>query len=350
MKFREWTIFALSLLFIFAVFAGCNESGTNALPESEDSLSPEEPFATGQVIQLTDVEDRANRLEPDIDGDRIVWLERSTPVGKLLLYDLSTKEGRLLPSSSLILVGNAPKISKDRIVWSEGTPGILAIYDLATESKRRIITRFNQTEPEIFVDKIVWRAVSPRVRFDIHLYDVLSEVETPIAFENSPEQIPQATPVIWEDIIAWADRRNGPSDIVVYDSANEIELFATDENADQETPAIWESRVVWVDERNGNADIYMYDLESQTETQITDDPADQIDPAIFGDYIVWEDFRNGNRDIFLYNLATNTERQITFDERDQFDPAISGNTLVWAGICESMVYSDIFIYKIPDGN
>jgi beta propeller repeat protein len=139
----------------------------------------------------------------------------------------------------------------------------------------------------------------------------------------------QATPDIFDEIVVWADDRKENWDIYFYDLDSEFELPLTYNDADQDQPRVYRNYVVWRDNRNGNYDIYMYDMTRGTETQITSDPHDQSAPAIFGTWVIWQDKRNGNYDLYVYDILSGSEYQLTTESSNQKSPSIFANSVVY---------------------
>lgn len=219
------------------------------------------------------------------------------------------------------------------------------------------------------------------------MYNTSTRNETQITSNASD----QTCPVIYGNIIAWEDYRNGDrdknSDIYLYNLSTHKETQITANEALQEKPSIYRDRVVWMDSRNGgirtgyeelagNWDIYMYTFSTAQETQISTNEFAQLYPDIYEDKIVWADYRNDSWplnkpeiymynlsasietylptnsscsapavyedrivweygqeemdfDIYMYNLSTSIETQITTDESYQGNPAIYENRIVW---------------------
>ena len=150
-----------------------------------------------------------------------------------------------------------------------------------------------------------------------------------------------SNPHICVDRIVYEDRRNGKSDIYMYDLSTKQETqISTSGTAN--APAIYDDRIVWNDNRNGdeynmNWNLYMYDLSTQQEIQITTSES-ASDPHIYGNRIVWVD---GN-DIYMYDLSNSKETQIT-TSGSAYSPDIYGDRIVWVD------GNDIYIGTVSEG-
>jgi beta propeller repeat protein len=199
--------------------------------------------------------------------------------------------------------------------------------------------RSDQSCPAIDGGRIAW-ADNRNGNSDIYICDLSTFTETQITKNG----FLASNPSVQGNRIVWADNRNGNLDIYMYDLSTSTETQITANETWQEYPAIYGDRIVWVDWRNGNSDIYLYNLTTATETPITMDKSDQGRPTICGDRIVWQDARNGNWDIYMYNIQTSSETQITTNGSDQCRPVIYGDKITWQDNRNGN--SDIYMYNL----
>ncbi len=217
-----------------------------------------------------------------IQGNKITWC-----IGRVAVYDFSTKETQYLYSSS----GQNPEIYGNRIVWENYSNAKSNIYmhDLSTNTGNEITTSGSAFYPDIYIDKVVWQDKRNGGN-NIYMYDLSTSQETLITTNGGVK------PEIYGERVVWS---NG--DVHMYDLSTKKETqITTSESASD--PHIYGDRIVWQDSRSGNSNIYMYDLSTNTETQITTSGSAE-NPDIYGDRIVWQDSRNGGSDIYMATLS-----------------------------------------------
>ncbi len=287
-----------------------------ALATNAESVSP--------TITETRITTSGSASDPDIYGDKIVFLDNRNGNCDIYMYDLST-------FSETQITTNAsdqwdPAIYGDRIVWMDKRNGNADIYmyDLSTSKETQITTNASdQMDPAIYGDRIVWEDFRNGNYYDIYMYDLSTSEEKKIAING-------LDPAIYGDRIVWFDGRNGNADIYMYDLSTSRETQITTDTSYQQFPSIYGNRIVWEDWRNENPDVYMYDLSTSKEERITTNDASIYDPTIYGDKIVWTDDRDEeyDNDIYMYDLSTNTETKITTSKL-AFYPAICDDKIVW---------------------
>lgn len=161
----------------------------------------------------------------------------------------------------------------------------------------------------------------------------------------------QGGPAIYGDIVVWEDVRDsdfGYTSIYLKDLSDpnypRYGKKLTNNYRGETTPDIYQNLVVWADYRNGqlNMDIYMYDLATGgPATPITANAIkDQANPKIDGNFIVWEDYRDDPTpiwsdisDIYAYDLTTGETIRVTnTPDISEVQPSVSGNLVTFAEI------------------
>jgi len=136
--------------------------------------------------------------------------------------------------------------------------------------------------------------------------------------------------MVWdvrEHMIVWRDKRNwggAKYDIYGYDMGpdgafdtpdDRGEFRLTDENADQKYPVVYSNIIAWEDSRNGNTDVYIYDLGPDEIFNTSDDvgeiplvtnPSNQKRIEMYDGKIVYDDDRAGDLNVYMYDLALQT--------------------------------------------
>ncbi|MFA6333568.1 MAG: hypothetical protein WCX22_11480, partial [Methanoregula sp.] len=121
-------------------------------------------------------------------------------------------------------------------------------------------------------------------------------------------------------------------------------------------PAIDGDNVVWADGRNGPYQVFLYNLKSGVSKPVSPSGSFQMYPDISSNLIVWEDYRNssagsfnyqrGSGDIRLYDIATNTTKIVAEGQYSPEFPRISGRFVIWSGGNDDA--HDIFLYRYPE--
>lgn len=196
-----------------------------------------------------------------------------------------------------------------------------------------------QIEPKISGSRIVWTD-RRNGSSDVYLYDLMTEGERRITTDPAT----QASPAISGDRIVWSDNRNGTfADLYLYDLATNMErALITDVGLSQQAPNIWNHLVVWTNiPRNGINSIGLYDFMTDA-SRVLMTGAGGADIA--DNRVVWTDGRHESEDIYLYDLVTGTEQRLTSDVRTQRNPAVSGASIVWED--ERNGNTDIYLYDL----
>lgn len=161
-------------------------------------------LSTSNEYQITTNE--SMQRDPDIYGDRIVWVDNDEWGPKLGMYDISTQQEIPLDGFSYI---RDPAIYGNRIVWVTDADNI-AMYDFFTSTYTHILPYDISILPDIYDDKVVYNYIPDRVNvtWDVWVYDISTKKETQITKSGLA-----GSPKINENRIVWHDWRNGGSDI-----------------------------------------------------------------------------------------------------------------------------------------
>ncbi|OGW85364.1 MAG: hypothetical protein A2987_04515 [Omnitrophica bacterium RIFCSPLOWO2_01_FULL_45_10] len=204
-----------------------------------------------------------------------------------------------------------------------------------------------ETNPAIYGDKIVWES-RRNGNSDIYMYDMTIGNENQITSDTYD----QTNPAIYGDKIVWEDTRNGYYSLIyMYDiSTGQETRISTREGYPAIHPAIYQNKIVWQDKLpiGLNNNLYVYDLFTREEIQIAASANYESFPAIYGEKIVWSDWRNGyeDQDIYMYDLSTGNEIQITTYNSMQNDPVIYQDRVVWQDNRNLFYNYGIYMYDI----
>lgn len=266
-------------------------------------------FTTGEQTQLTDESAGSDRGHVSISGDKIVWHDDRDGVRNVFLHDIYSKS-----TAPIIDDGSArvdPDIDGNKVVWKEG--GDIYVYDLDTAIKTQITSdpSSQQNKPKISGNRIVWEDRRSGNN-DIFLYDLDNPGEVQIAssglFENNPD--------IFGDKIVYDKSGN----IFMYDIPSGSTIRVNNPSCPVVCTAagakISDNRIVWTDRRglvpddpfSNNApttDIWLYDIALGVEKLVTPNLDWQQSPAISATKIVWQDLRTDTWQVFYTDIPGN---------------------------------------------
>jgi beta propeller repeat protein len=144
---------------------------------------------------------------PDINGHRIVWVDRGVETGdipELAMYDLSTHKVVTIPGFGYLYDA---KIYGDRIVI-QTDPDNIAMYDLSTSTGTTLVPYDTDYALAIYGDKVAYTWTDRIGVTEVWMYDISNSINTRISTSESA-----SCPSIYSNKIVWQDSRNGGSDI-----------------------------------------------------------------------------------------------------------------------------------------
>lgn len=243
-------------------------------------------FSTGVDTEITPI--AADRYDPDIDGDIVVWGESGLGI---YTYDF-----------------NAP------VVGGTAIPG----------------TSTFSFQPSLSGPILAWRAMD-FINTISNIWYRQGAVSTQVT--NLPNNQFAAAPDVSGNYIVWYwfdVGAPGIQKVYFYDIANPVPggTIIGSTPASQGDAHVSGSTVVYMDNTDGTDwELYLYTLPSGPPIKITNDLIDQAAPDISGNYVVWQ----ANNQIFLYDIAAGTTVQISDSGVGGFNenPKIDGNHVVW---------------------
>ncbi|MDO8872701.1 MAG: hypothetical protein Q7V05_08245 [Methanoregula sp.] len=271
------------------------------------------------------------------------------------------------------IIWRSAQIDGDRIVWAERTPGIaelhnIYLYNFTTgtetlvssvlqDGKARNATMWGEHPVAISGNRIVWTT-----DMGIRLYDITTgRQSTPVGnSEDFRNHLVYHYPGISGDTIAWTQKPAGASpapDIIAYNLTTGKKIVVSHGAWDKTGIRIDGSRIVWEDYRNDRTarDIYLYDLATGEERVICNRTGPQSEPKISGNRIVWSDRRDQNFDVYLFDIATGEEMVIATGIKEQEAADISGDRIIWMEWPSMLLYNPydesnrLMMYDISTG-
>ena len=129
--------------------------------------------------------------------------------------------------------------------------------------------------------------------------------------------------------IAFANTRNGNSEIYVMNADGSNQTRLTSNPAVDATPAISPdgAKVAFASGRTGNGDIYVMNADGSHQTRLTSNPAVDATPAISPDgaKVAFASGRTGNGDIYVMNADPGSNpARLTRPQRGHRMPSLPG--------------------------
>jgi beta propeller repeat protein len=298
----------------------------------------------------------ADQAKPVIYGNYIVWVD-SRYVQDIYLYNTVTlQEYRITDGSALV---DSPDIQGDRVVWVQGGKDIYW-YDIAARSVHKVpLDTSSRFTPRISGNRIVWmeqQEFTSGFHNDILMYDIGTNLTHNLT-AGQPDT-DQEKPAISGNIVVWEDHRLGYPEYDIYgidttsgDPATWIEKPVCTEIMEQTSPAIYGDIVVWQDSRTYIPHIHSAHFNTTVDfwNSSNDDSGvdNQFSPSVYGDTIVWVDtWPDYNTYIGMYNSTSNlkTEPLTVPSISSDGPPRIYQNRVVWGdtrtGPSQVYLYTD----------
>jgi len=239
-------------------------------------------------------------------------------------YDLTTKKETAVNSSA----ASHPAVSGDKLVWLDESSGVtrLTVYDISTTSKTYITQDVDKRSiPAIYGSRIVWSANSY-----VYMHDISTSKQTKIEDGNNPD--------IYANMISYDSYSTEDTpQIYVYDITTKkaIDVSQYGDNMFSHT---YGDKVIWSDFYNRLGNIRMYDITTGQQTEVTTgndktgyDTGGSTDTD--GNKIVYLKHNNlasiDSGDLYIHDINTGKSKQLTSGNTSQ-TPAISGNVIVWS--------------------
>ncbi len=308
------------------------------------------------------------QINPDIDGDWIVWYDNRTVTEKhIYLYHI--------PDSTVTQITShggskdRPRISGNRVVWADHRNGNWDIFNynlLYPHLGDYPLIDFSgdQEEPDLYGDSLAYIDRSGGgSSSNLYFYNIATANLVQVTNDAMGQQF---YPSVSRYGIVY---QTGHGNIHLYQFGNQEILDVCTDPAEQKRPVMSGRRIFWEDNRNGNWDIYMFyyfyytgamlhlewPLSPILEQHMVTKP-NQADPHIAGDNLVFADDRNGKWDIYMYtfhNKLWGTLVPISAAADDEFGPRASGDRIVWyddEDPSPSIIsQSDVFMWERPPG-
>ncbi|MBF0387120.1 MAG: S8 family serine peptidase [Candidatus Omnitrophica bacterium] len=211
------------------------------------------------------------------------------------------------------------------------------------------ITNLNthQTWPKLSGDKIAWMDLrysdQSELQYDLYMYDLAKGEETPVSRNSFPQYM--LSPLSGNNLV-WFDRRNGNSDVFLYNMEDKSQRQMTYSLDDDILPQVVGDKIVWIRNSVSGSSI-MLAQGVGSEQSLDKTSAVYASPSFSGDRIVWADGRDGkNYQIYMYDLARQVGFQLTqVDGKDHLYPKVMGSWVMWMEYAYNQNEYGNFLYK-----
>jgi len=306
-------------------------STTVAWPAAEGSalqkeiLLPSRVYGWGNdtpALALPLIANPASQEFPDIDDGRVVW--QDARAGATDIYLWSAANVRNLTNSSEWEV--QPAVDGDWVVWKDGYQGI-GIHGVNVQSGALFTVTTGQVDtsrPRLSGGTVVWAANGGDGDWNIYGYEIAKDRSFVIDAATGNQWDPQ---IDWPLVVWWDDQEH----IHLHNLEDgHTTTLLNSRGARLPTVSAIDQLVVWADSRNGDWDLYGFDLLLDKELPLVVAPEDQLFAAFANGLLAYQSRTDGGSwNIGLWVRALDKAFLVDRHPGYQTQPAIDGTTLVW---------------------
>jgi len=259
--------------------------------------------------QETVIADPSGKFSLEISGDHYVWSDQRG----IFYYDESSNMLTFLYSTNK---QHSPVIDGNIIVWEEKTRNhsYLRMYDVSTGEYRDVVEEsepgHNYYLPAISGDKLVFIDKNT-VTSEISL--VFCNLTTKSLTDVSGMPFIYQPPAIDGDVVVWVGRYNDNYSIWMYNISSGEKRPVAPSDEYQMYPDIYGNNIVWgcygqsgQNVRDGG-DIWLYDIATDASEMISPDGEEQDFPRVSENYVVWTDRHGSAHDVYLFNIPGSSD-------------------------------------------
>ena len=276
-----------------------------------DATSGSEIFVhrDDETFSLTEgaIEPGAGNNDPQIQGDRIVWvttLSEKPPQHTWILVDPPLDDEIPEPDARYAATRETDNPIDRQVLVQVGETNVF-LRDASDDDTPRPSRRTPSGDNEI----MYWDG---------------SEIMR-ITADNRND----LGPSFWGDTIAWQKARGWPYgwEIMVWADGHRMQM-TTNYYYDM-APKVHNNQVVWYGWDGNDYEIFLYDHDEGTTTQITDNDFDDVSPQLWDGVVVWEAFPSLNADVYMWKDGEIT--RLSDNIGDDLNPRVWNGQVVWQG-------------------
>lgn len=269
----------------------------------------------------------------DPPGDRAgVVMEKRAP---LLLQTGQTKT-TACTASDLVSPGpgnqTQPDIDGDRVVWMDDRNGNwdLFLYEPQNGSYPAVMDKEDEIHPSLFGNLLAYQKKTSSGNTDIWVFDLSSGKRWPLTTHPSRQEKPSAG----GDFITYEDYREGkPAIWITWTTTRETRKISSGRGAATNPHTDGKKIVYEQDNGKGTHFIRVYDSKTGETTSVTPEQevyTDKTSPGVSGNFVCYLDqYDPGRFSVEVYDLITQQRLIDLESDGTQKNPTISPGLLAW---------------------
>ncbi len=263
------------------------------------------------------------------------------------------------PRSDIKIITNAafdqqnPRIWGDKVVWEDhrnnsGFDIDVYLYNLSTKTEQNLSNdiSWNQAEPAIWGDQVVYSENMDGL-YDLYLYDGFYDSTFAIPANSSFSNM---TPAIYENNLVYVSNSSA------YDYLYKMDLSAppfvsvevANDMLGSYNPTLWELSAIY-ERGTTNQDLFMSDISALSgELAVAASTGIQSSPDLWENSLVWSDNRDGYYDIWYRDLLNTTDTRLQNEPLSQLNPVIFGPLIVWEDYRDATSKAELYMTDLMD--
>ncbi|MBN8456247.1 MAG: hypothetical protein J0M04_00180 [Verrucomicrobia bacterium] len=269
-------------------------------------------------------------------GNWAVWQENIAGIEAIRASNLATGDPASAVSTDPDYNQENPATDGRYAVWQARRPNNttdILWRDLTTGTSGAVTETTNKSEvnPAVSWPWVVYQtqpADNPAAPWQVEAWNA----ETNTRFLCNPAQGSQFRPRVHAGRCVWEDHRNvGPGEVYFCDLETRARRRITNNTFGQNNPVIFGDLIAWQDNRNGQADIYLFDLLKGTEQRLTETTYNEINPELAGWWLLYQEdsLGTGTENIRLMDVQTGSGVSLTRAEADYGPGSLGNGFAVW---------------------
>jgi hypothetical protein len=295
----------------------------------------------------------AGDSQPDVSGDRVVWVTESLGGQDVVAADLSLQFHDLIYDSQGSGNDSTPDIEGSLVVWDSEIiqPGLVPsnIEQVNLDTLVETTLAVGGASANHYLGTVGQLGGAWVTRFNPGQLDSTDDVIDTygrITYDGQTKSALSASPngryLVWEQPVEDPD---GPDDreILAYDVDHGVVFAVTDNTAWDHSPRVTDDGwFAWTRDQDGDAEIILSD--GLFELPLTNNNVADYLGDIDGQWVVWSQYNDAynNFEIVVYDIDAMSQEVISISPYHDDTPRTDGTTIVWAGF--DPVWNESVIY------